>query len=340
MYKARAVHSFGCPSWGSPVSPVAYFSAFATYSPKPCRLVLVPFLNSSLDPAQPFLRISAILISASSLCSASTIQHGFSFNRSYSTAAALTISIALISIDLTLSGMSTIPSPPSDRGLVACSRGTRSGELFYRNGQMTLFISVSVSVGIGKTLAVYTVLDTMHVLITSALPRRERVLAFHKLTAVFNFRVTFCHVSFIACCISFPTNTPRYAVWLTHLNDWPVESLLLHSPSPMAHVFSLFSLAPDSFSKCWIVFSTSLISSSDSTPKAVSSANWEILNRWFLPVGIPLIFLFSLIALTNISAPKTYSSGDSVHPWRTPRDTRRTAIPVHCTGLQLEYFGR
>ena len=76
---------------------------------------------------------------------------------------------------------------------------------------MTLFISVSVSVGIGKTLAVYIVLDTMHVLIT-ALPRSERVLAFHKLIAVFNFRVTFCHVFFIACSISFPTKTPRYAV--------------------------------------------------------------------------------------------------------------------------------
>ena len=30
-------------------------------------------------------------------------------------------------------------------------------------------------------------------------------------------------------------------------------------------------------------------------------------------------FLFSLIAL----APKTYSSGDSGHPWRTPRDTSK-----------------
>ena len=56
---------------------------------------------------------------------------------------------------------------------------------------MTLFISISVSVGIGKTLAVNTVLDTMHVLITSALPRCERVLPFHKLTSVFNIHVTF-----------------------------------------------------------------------------------------------------------------------------------------------------
>ena len=198
MYKARAVHSFGCPSWGSPVSPVAYFRAFAAYSQKPCRLVLVPFLNSSLDPAQPFLRISAILISASSLCCASSIQHGFSFNRTYSTAAALNISIALISIDPTLSGMSTIPSPPSDRGLVSCSRGARSGELFHRNGQRTLFISVSVSVGIGKTLAVYTVLDTMHVLITSAY---FAVKEFSLSTSWLQFSIS---VSPFAMCLSLP----------------------------------------------------------------------------------------------------------------------------------------
>ena len=78
LYKPRAVHSFGSPPWGSPVS-IAYFSAFAAHSPKPCGLVLVSFLNSSLDPAQPFLRISATLSSASNLCFASTIQHGFSF---------------------------------------------------------------------------------------------------------------------------------------------------------------------------------------------------------------------------------------------------------------------
>ena len=88
IYKARAIHFCGSPTWGSPVT-VAWFNAFAAHSQKPCGSVFVPFLNSSLDPAQPFLRLSATWNSASNLCSASIIQHGFSLNRSYSTAVVL-----------------------------------------------------------------------------------------------------------------------------------------------------------------------------------------------------------------------------------------------------------
>ena len=113
----------------------------------------------------------------------------------------------------------------------------------------------------------------------------------------------------------------------------------------MAYFFSLFNCAPDYFSKYRIVFSTSLISSSDSTSKAVSSANREILNRWFLPLGMPLIFVVSLIALTKISEPKIYSSGDtydSGNPWRrpTPRDTskNRDTRPLYWTAARVFWW--
>ena len=232
--------------------------------------------------------------------------------------------------------MSTIPSPPSDRGLVACSRGTRSGELFHRNSQMTMFISVSVSVGIGKTLAVYTVLDTMHVLITSALPRSERVLAFHKFDCCFQFP---CHL--LPCvfhCISFPTNTPRYAVWLTHfkrLTRWvSFKCSTLRVPWHTFSPCSVLLLIPSQSAGLFLDFVDLLLWLYSQSGIICELRHFESL---VLASRHTFDFFCFLLLLSPIFLHPRHTVAVIVDILlETPR---RTVIPVHCTGLQREYSG-